>query len=364
MANSNRTTRLLFPTLVCLALLGRGAEAGEMERVRLAGDGEGFVLADSGARFVPWGHNYASVDLLERLAADPQRVERDFAEMKAAGTTVARVHPEMPRILRGPREVDPAALGHLRTLLGIAERSGIRLMITGLACYRIDDRLAWYDALDDEGRWETQAFFWDAVARTCAESPAVFAYDLANEPASKGPPEAGWYMGRMGEVEFCQRLSLDPAKTDGGAVFREWTTRMVAAIRARDADRLVTLGMLPFPGAYEAAVERLDFVSPHLYPKKGKVAEEIDLLRKFARGKPIVIGETFPLECSAAEEREFLLASRPIARGWIGHWPDTPPERLAESTRAGTATIHDAIWLSWVRLFEEVGPTMTAGITE
>ena len=359
MVKSNRVFRLLWRALACLAFLGRDAGAGEMERVRLAGDRLGFVLAESDARFVPWGHNYATVDLLARLAADPERVERDFAEMKAAGTTVARVHPEMPRVLRGPGDADPAALGQLRTLLGIAERSGIRLMITGLACYRIDDRLAWYDALDDEGRWNVHAFFWDAVARTCAGSPAVFAYDLANEPASKGPPDSGWYMGRMGEVEFCQRLSLDPARTDGGAVFREWTTRMVAAIRAHDADRLVTLGMLPFPGAYEAAFEHLDFVSPHLYPKKGKVAEEIDLLGKFACGKPIVIGETFPLECSAAEEREFLVASRSIAHGWLGYWPDTPPERLAEAARTGAATIHDAIWLSWVRLFEEVGPTMT-----
>jgi hypothetical protein len=69
------------------------------------------------------------------------------------------------------------------------------------------------------------------------------------------------------------------------------------------------LGMLPFPAAYKAVAEQVDFVSPHLYPKAKKVDEEIELLKKFDFGKLIVIGETFPLSCSADEEREFLLKS-------------------------------------------------------
>lgn len=121
------------------------------------------------------------------------------------------------------------------------------------------------------------------------------------------------------------------------------------------------MGMLPFPGAYEAMAEQLDFVSPHLYPKTGKVDDEIALLRRFDWRKPIVVGETFPLTCSAAEEREFLLRSRGTAHGWLGHWPDESPSRLAERETAGTATIHDAIWLSWVRLFVDVGAEMACG---
>lgn len=356
-----RTFRLLIHSLLLLALVfvTHGAWAAGMETVKIAPDQNGFILHPSGDRFVPWGHNYASVDIMERLVNDPERVEREFAEMKAAGTTVARIHPEMPNILTGPDQADPHALDQLKRLLRIAEDSGIRLKITGLACYKIKNRMAWYDSMDEQDRWKTQAFFWESIAGTCAESPAVFAYDLVNEPGAVGKRAEGWYLGRMGEVEFCQRLSLDPGNRNGDEIFREWTKRMVSAIRTHDQTHLITMGMLPFPGAYKTAAEQLDFVSPHLYPKTGKVDDEIKLLKQFDWGKPIVIGETFPLSCGADDERDFLLKSRPFAHGWIGHWPDESPAKLAELKATGKATIHNAIWLSWVDLFKELGPQMT-----
>lgn len=347
--------------LFVLVFVTRPAWAADMETVKIAPDKKGFILSGSGDRYVPWGHNYASVDILDRLAKDPERVEREFAEMKAAGTTVARIHPEMPRILTGPDKANPEALDQLRKLLKIAEQSGVHLKITGLACYKIKDRMDWYDSLEEEVRWKTQAFFWETIARTCSDSPTVFAYDLVNEPAAVGKRADGWYMGKMGDVEFCQRLSLDPGERSGDDIFLEWTKRMVAAIRKHDQTHLITMGMLPFPGAYKAAAEQLDFVSPHLYPKTGKVDDEIKLLQKFDWGKPIVIGETFPLSCGADDERDFLLKSREIAHGWIGHWPDESPAELAELKKSGKATIHHAIWLSWVDLFKDIGPQMTGG---
>ena len=300
---------------------------------------------------------------MERLVNDPERVEREFGEMKAAGTTVARVHPEMFHILTGPGQSEAQALDRLERLLQIAETSGIRLKITGLACYKISERMDWYDAMEEQERWRTQAFFWETIARTCAKSPAVFAYDLVNEPGAVGKRADGWYLGRMGEVEFCQRLSLDAGDRSGDDIFREWTKRMVSAIRKHDKKHLITMGMLPFPSANKAAAEQLDFVSPHLYPKAGEVDEEIKLLEKFDWGKPIVIGETFPLRCGVDDERDFLLKSRSIAHGWIGHWPDESPAQLAKLEETGEATIHGAIWLSWVNLFKELGPHMTDEIS-
>jgi cellulase (glycosyl hydrolase family 5) len=343
--------------LAAALLLVGGASTG-MDFVKLSPDKKGFVLDPSGDRYVPWGHNYASVDIMQRLTQDPERVEREFAEMKAAGTTVARVHPEMPAFFDGPEKANLQAIGRLRRLLTIAEKSGIHLQITGLACYKIDNRMAWYDALDDERRWKAQEFFWSTLAETCASSPAVFCYDLVNEPAAGAKRAAGWYTGRMGDVEFCQRLALDEPQRSGDDIFREWTRRMVAAIRKHDQKHLITLGMLPFPGAYKAAAEQLDFVSPHLYPKVKKVDEEIELLKKFDFGKAIVIGETFPLSCSADEEREFLVKSRGLAQGWIGHWPDQSPEQLTELKQQGKISIAQSIWLSWVELFREIGPDM------
>lgn len=354
---SAKTSTLLLSLVLAVALPSHAAAA--IEAVRISADQKGFVLQPSGARFIPWGHNYASVDLMERLQADPSRVEREFAAMKAAGTTVVRVHPEMPHFLLGPDQVDPNAIARLRLLLRIAEKSGVYLHLTGLACYRISQRLAWYDAMDDESRWRTQEYFWATVAKTCAGSPAIFCYDLVNEPTASGKTSDGWYTGRMGEVEFCQRLSLHQPQRTGDDLFREWTARMVAAIRQHDRHRLITLGMLPFPGVYRTAAEHLDFISPHLYPNAKKVAQEIETLKKFDFGKPIVIGETFPLKCSADEEREFLRQSRGLAAGWIGHWPDEDPAKLEELRKSGTITIPQAIWLSWVDLFRELGAEMT-----
>lgn len=329
-----------------------------MERIKISEDQTGFVYSTSGKRFVPWGHNYASVDVLKRMEEDPERVARELMEMKQAGTTVARIHPELPRLLSGPKQTNPKGVDGLRRLIDAAERSGIYLKLTGLANYTIADRPVWYDSLSEEERWQAQAFYWETVAGICEKSPAIFAYDLVNEPASVGKPEEGWYTGRMGDVEFCQRLSLNPGKRSGDDILREWTSIMISAIRNKDTYHLITMGMLPFPNAYKAASEKVDFVSPHLYPKTSKIDEELELLKRFDWGKPIVIGETFPLSCPAEDLREFLLKSRGTAAGWIGHWPDQSPAQLRSLKDSGKASIQNAIWLSWVELFEEIGPQM------
>lgn len=351
MANPPVTSITILSSLFLVCVVS----AAEMETVQLDVHRQGFVCTPSGNRFVPWGHNYASVDILHRLRTDADRVERDFREMKRWGTTVVRVHPEMPLIMAGPDKVNADAIDQLQQLLRIAEASGIYLKLTGLACYRIDDRMDWYDSMPEADRWTTQAFFWETIARACADSPAIFAYDLVNEPAATGQPSDGWYMGRMGDVEFCQRLSL---RSNGQHVMRDWCRRMVDSIRKHDSKHLITMGMLPFPNAYRETAELLDFVSPHLYPKSGKVAEELALLQKFDWGTPIVVGETFPLKCTAAEMRVFLRGSRPYAHGWFGHWPDTSPTELDPLTRRHEATIKQAIWLSWIKLFQELGPQM------
>ena len=330
-----------------------------MERVRVSDDHKGFVLDPSGKPFTPWGHNYGSVDILHRLEKDKARVERDFAEIKAAGTSVARVHPEMPMLMLGPERMDPHGLELLGELLQIAEKNGIHLDVTGLACYAIKDRMAWYDVLDEAARWKAQAFCWENVAKACGKSPAVFSYCLVNEPAPSGTQKDGWYAGRMGDVEFCQRLTLTAGSRSSDEIFDQWTSQMVRAIRNQDAHRLITLGMLPFPGAYKAMSSRVDFVSPHLYPSAGKVDDQIKLLKQFDWGKPIVIEETFPLSCGVDDERQFLLQSRGIACGWIGHWPDQSPAHLAELKKSGKISLEDGIWLGWVDLFKEIGPQMT-----
>jgi hypothetical protein len=69
----------------------------------------------------------------------------------------------------------------------------------------------WYDALSEQERWQAQAVFWEAVAETCAESPAIFCYDLMNEPVVAGGDKQrdDWLGPGFGGKHFVQYITLD-----------------------------------------------------------------------------------------------------------------------------------------------------------
>ena len=77
----------------------------------------------------------------------------------------------------------------------------------------------------------------------------------------------------------------------------------------------------------------LDFVSVHFYPKKGQVDKALAALAVYDIGKPLVIEETFPLECSIEEmARVHRAAQRQPADGWISfYWGQT----IEENKKAG-----------------------------
>src|SRR5439155_9687444 len=122
-----------------------------------------------------------------------ETVAEDFRKIKRMGANVVRVHLQFGRFMKSPNQPNPTAFKQLARLLILAETTGVYLDLTGLACYRPADRPKWYDALDDKSRWEAQAMFWRAVAETCAQSPAVFCYDLMNEPISPARKGTNWY---------------------------------------------------------------------------------------------------------------------------------------------------------------------------
>lgn len=373
----SQTIKISSTPVIVAALLGIAGGGGRdhsalpaalaLERVAVAPDGRGFVLVPSGKPFVPWGFNYdhdeAGRLLEEYWAGEWPTVEADFAEMQGLGANVVRVHLQVGRFLRGPREADPAALAQLDRLLALAERRGLYLDITGLACYLKEEVPAWYDALEEEDRWAAQAVFWDAVAARGARSSAVFCYDLMNEPVVPGgdgrteswlgPPFAGKY-------HFVQFIARERRGRERPSVAREWVRRLAAAVRARDPGRLVTVGLVPWsldrPGLTSgfvpaAIAPELDFLAVHIYPEAGKLDEALDTLKGFAVGKPVVIEEVFPLHVTAPVLRGFLERSMEHAAGWIGfYWGKT-----LEECRAST-TLKDAIVAAWLELFRQGPP--------
>jgi hypothetical protein len=243
-------------------------------------------------------------------------------------------------------------------LLKLAGETELYLDLTGLGCYHRKDIPEWFEALGEQDRWDVQARFWEAIARTCAESPWVFCYDLMNEPIlpGEGKPEADWLAGELGGKFFVQRITLDLAGRTRNEVARAWVNRMVGAIRKNDKRRLVTVGIIPwahvFPGAKpifysEEAGDKLDFVSVHFYPKGGEVEKALTALRVYEIGKPLVVEEMFPLSCGIEELGEFIDGAGDAVDGWIGfYWGKKPGEYGPEDGIGGAMTRE---WLEYFR---------------
>ena len=368
----------MAPALLVLTLAAPGA--GGMEYVRAAEGGRGFVLAPSGRPFVPWGLNYGHDGLIEDYwESEWPVVVEDFGDMKGLGANVVRVHLQFGKFMTAADQPDPRALDRLGDLLKLAEATGLYLDLTGLGCYRRADVPGWYDGLSEADRWSAQANFWAAVAARCKDSPAVFCYDLMNEPfvPSEGRKPGDWYSGRpIGDYDFVQFITLDPRGRPRDAIARQWVERLVTAIRGHDERRLITVGLLPWTPRWghlsgfvpETVAPELDFVSVHIYPEGGKVADALTVLEQFSTGKPVVVEETFPLSCSAEELTDFLRQSRGVACGWMGHYDGETVEELEALRRSGAITVHQAIYLGWLELFRRLRPEMSSpdgsGVTE
>ncbi len=364
---------LLFAALPA-AFSPATAAAAEMDRIKISSDRRHFIFEKSGKPFVPWGFNYDHDEAEEgRLLEDYwdkewPKVEEDFREMKDLGANVVRIHLQLAKFMTGPEEPNAAALGQLARLLALAERLGLYLDVTGLGCYHKRDVPAWYDALSEKDRWAVQARFWEAVAARSAPSPAVFCYDLMNEPVVPGGKrkDGDWLGPPFAGKCFVQCITLDQAGRPRPAIARQWTATLAAAIRKHDPRHLVTVGLVPWsldrPGLTSGFVPKeiageVDFMSVHIYPESSRPQEAMETLKGFAVGKPVVVEEMFPLSCSPAELGRFLDESRGTASGWIGfYWGKTPEEcRRAR-------TIGDAMTLGWLELFVKRAASMKEAV--
>jgi hypothetical protein len=295
--------------------------------------GRGFV---TGTRpFHVWGFNYDHDDspaarLIEDYwLAEWPRVERDFAAMRRLGATVVRIHLSLARFLRGPEVAAPDALARLGRLLRLAETHRLQIDLTGLASYRSGDA-PWYEALDEAARWRTQARFWEEVVKVSASSPALFAYDLMNEPAVPADAQPSWWAPPFTDGRrYIEYLARAPGGRTRGEIARAWLRRMVGAIRAHDRVHPITVGIfllgdraqsLPIGLAPSELAREVDFLSVHLYPKEGAIDPALSVLDQLAVGVPVVVEEIGPLSCSVDTMRRFLEAARGRSSGALGFY--------------------------------------------
>ena len=323
-----------------------------LERIAIAPDAHGFVTATTRRTFHPWGMNYGNAGRLLEDFWDCEwpTLETDLRELQALGANVVRVHLQFGKFLRAPDQPDRAALAQLARLLDARSRDRhlprhhrAGLLPTGRRAAVVDD------AMQEPARWAAQACFWSAVAETCAGNPAVFCYDLANEPISPAVRrEPGqWSSGSLfGGFDFLQYIALDPAGRKREDIAAAWIRRMTAAIRVHDRDTLITVGLLPWSRKWQhlsgflpaAIAPELDFLSVHLYPDSklpGEALEALPALRRRQAG-----GDRGDLPALLQRRRARDLPARlaRVACGWLGHYDGAPPDELDALERAGRPT--------------------------
>jgi len=366
-----RTTGIISLCAIFIAMPTSSARSDDgvsqpLPSIRVSDDGKTFVAGDDARPFVVWGVNYDHGDGKQRLLEDYwhdewQTVCADFDEIKSLRANVVRIHLQLGRFMRSATEPDRKNLAQLAKLVRLAEEKRLYLDLTGLACYHKQDVPDWYDALDEAARWEVQARFWRAVAEVCKESPAIFCYDLMNEPILPGKKkETEWLTGELGGKYFVQRISLDLAGRTRAEVAKLWVDKMTGAIREVDRRHMITVGVIPWALSFKGAKplfyspevgESLDFVSVHFYPRKGEVDTALKALAVYEVGKPLVIEEMFPLRCGIDEMEDFIDRSASHTDGWVSfYWGRT----IEENEKAGD--LRGAIIAKWLRTFQRLSP--------
>jgi hypothetical protein len=369
----NKLCILLLP-LICAEILV-GAEIGDITGqqkkkgsfIAISDDGAYFVQKDTGKKYTPWGFNYdhdESGTLIEDYWDTRwDEVVDDFKEMKSYGANVVRIHLQLYRFMDSPNDPNAGSLRILSELVKLAEKTELYLDITGLACYHKREVPEWYNNVSEKQRWQIQARFWEEVVRVCCDSPAIFCYDLMNEPVLPGKEkETDWLPGEgFGGKHFVQKISLDLADRASKEVARAWVDALVAAIRKHDKNHLITVGVIPWAHVWpkakplfysEEVSKNLDFVSVHFYPKKGEIQKALDALAVYDIGKPLVIEEMFPLSCGIEELDEFIDKSKSIADGWITFYWGKEVDEYNKDDMA------DIIKKAWLEYFIKKTPEM------
>jgi hypothetical protein len=338
-----------------------------VEWIEVSPDGRGFVASGSRAPWIPWGFNYDHDDstpnrLLEDYwEAEWPRVERDFATMRELGATLVRVPLQLARFMRGPTDIDQRSLERLRRLVALAEANGIHLDLTGLANYRPNEVPSWYSTLGESERWSVQVRFWEAVSTAVASSPAVFCFNLMNEPAVPGEDHATWFPPPwINGWTYVEYIAREPRARARDQIARRWLRALSAAIRRHDGRHLITVGTftvfdqadhLPIGLTPSQLAGEVDFLALHLYPHRDRLATASAIVRRMLVGKPLVIEESGPVSCSVAELRGVMSEFREHGVGWLGFYWGGNVEAMRRSK-----SLADALTAEWLDLIRAMSP--------
>jgi len=369
------------------------AEPLKMELIVVSADGQGFAERDSGRPYIPFGTNYYdphtgwAPKIWRQFDAD--KVRQQFLLMSKLGVNCARVFLTAGNFQPDSDTINEHSLKKLDILVKIGRETGIRLILTGpdhwegSPSYWRPDRFAGEEAL------RALEYFWKVVGQRYKGEPAIFAWDLLNEPhmpwfikewqsrwnawlqenyGNEAVLKADWG-NKLTESDKWGEISAPENKSDAINLrlqdwqrFREhladeWVRRQVEAIRRIDPTHLITVGYIQWsyplvrpgqPSRYAAfnpnrQKQWLDFMTIHFYPNMGAPFGSQDnwnknlsylqaVLAYCHTGKPVVLGEF----------------------GWYGGGAPQNHPHLSESQQAEWISAEIEVsrnladgWLSW-----------------
>ncbi len=339
--------------LMSLLIMAGCSSSPKMNLISLTPDSRGFVDRTSGQTFIPFGTNYYDPNtgwpphVWSRF--NPDLVKIHFLVMQKLNVNCARVFLTAAAFQPDPNTVDPRALKKLDTLISIARRAGIRLIITAPTDWEGEPNYWKPDRFTSETSLNASRNLWRVLGHRYQGDPTILAWDLAQEPEmpwhvdSWDPLWNEWlkakYTGRDGlkaawgdELPDSEKWGAIAAARDVAVagnprlldwqLFREsladeWVSRQVETLRAADPTHLITMGYIQWsypiarpgdPHIYSAFNPRrqakwLDFVSVHFYPLMGdspftspaywdqNLAYLQTILAYCQAGKPVVLGE-------------------------------------------------------------------------
>ena len=383
---------LLF-LFVSYCVGAEGVNHPSMELIVVAPDGMGFVERDSDRSYIPFGTNYYDphtgwAPKLWRVF-DAEKVSEHFRVMREMGVNCARVFLTTGSFQPSAETIEEQALSKLDKLVQIARENNIRLILTGPDHWEGQPAYWKPDRYAGEAALQTLEHFWDVVGRRYRDEPAIFAWDLLNEPhvpwflEQWRPKWNAWLHKTYGNRETLENawgdelaqsvewnnVPIPDDRPDSGnprlrdwQCFREhladqWVHRQVNAIRQADPSHLITVGYIQWsyplvrpgnPSRYAAFNPRrqahwLDFVTIHFYPTLGSPFQSKENWQNNIRylqavlaychtGKPVVLGE-FGWYGGGAPQHHPYLSEQQQAE-WIG-------EEIEASRSLADG------WLSW-----------------
>lgn len=364
-----------------------------MGLISVTPDGRGFVERDSGRPYIPFGTNYydPNTGWAPKLwrQFDAGRVREHFRVMSELGVNCARVFFTAGSFQPTAEAIEEQALTKLDKMVEIAREANVRLILTGPDHWEGQPGYWRPDRFAGEAASEALDRFWDVVGRRYRGEPAIFAWDLLNEPhlpwfvKQWSPKWNAWlhtahtdrktlalaWGDELTDADQWDNVAVPQDRPNAGnprlgdwQLFREhladeWVRRQAEAIRRADPTHLVTVGYIQWsyplirsgnPGRYAAfnphrQARWLDFITIHFYPTLGGPFQSQEnwqknisylqaVLAYCHAGKPVVLGEFGWYGGGAPQHHPYL--SEDQQAQWIGH--------EVEATRS----LADG-WLSW-----------------